>query len=321
MGPTVTLTFQGDETDLMKAVDHAGDGIEELADRVDTAGKDIRSHAKAFDAMGEKTDVAEKKFTGFKDVLDGGSSALQTWGDESMSTTEKLIAFGQAGADMAGGLTDFLIPAISSLTTLMRGGLASAMTFIAAHPLMIALLALAAVFVLLWTRSETFRNIVIGVFNAVKDFIVNVFKGAFDFVVNLVQGYIDIYRRIGQGIIDVFENVGRAIVNAFKAAFNFIADIWNNSVGRLQFDIPSWVPFIGGNHFGVPRIPKFHTGVDTVPGGPGTEMLAILQAGERVSRGSEGDSYKLTVDGDIRSLLYQVLKAGERTGKLKLRRA
>lgn len=319
MGPTVTLTFAGDETDLMQAVDKVGDGVEDLADRVDKSTKDIRSHAKAFDAMGEGTDKAEKKFTGFKDVLDGGKSALEAWGDESMSTTDKLIAFGQAGADMAGGLTDFLIPAISGLTTLMRGGLASAMTFIAAHPLMIALLALAAVFVLLWTRSETFRNIVISVFNAVKDFIVNVFKGAFDFVVNLVQGYIDIYRRIGQGIIDVFEAVGNAIKNAFKAAFNFVADVWNKSVGRLQFDIPSWVPFIGGNHFGVPQITKFHSGTSTVPGGPGTEMLAILQAGEKVSStGESTGGNKLMVDGDIDTLLYKIIKYGIRTGKLKL---
>lgn len=318
MGPTVTLTFEGDDTDLMKAVDNVSDGIEEMGDTIDKTTKDIRGHSKAFDVMGEGTDKAEKKFTGFKDVLDGGKSALEAWGDSSLSTTDKLIAFGQAGADMAGGLTDFLIPAISSMVTLMRGGLASAMTFIAAHPLMIALIALAAVFVLLWTRSETFRNIVIGVFNTVKDFIVGVFKGAFDFVVGLIQGYIDVYRRIGQGIIQVFEAVGNAIANAFRSAFNFVADIWNNTVGRLNFDIPSWVPFIGGNHFGVPKIPKFHSGISTVPGGPGTEMLAILRAGERVSTPSDSDrSPKLEVVGDIRSLLYQIIKYGERTGKIR----
>lgn len=319
MGPTVTLTFQGEETDLVKSVDRVGDGIDELADKVGDAGRDIRSHSKAFDVMGEQTDTAEKKFTGFKDVLDGGSSALATLSDSSLSTTDKLIAFGQAGADMAGGLTDFLIPAISSMTTLLRGGLASAMTFIAAHPLMIALIALAAIFVLLWTRSETFRNIVIGVFNTVKDFIVGTFRAAFDFVVNLVQGYIEVYRRIGQGIIAVFEAVGGAIANAFRSAFNFVADIWNNTVGRLNFDIPDWVPFIGGKHFGVPRIPKFHSGIETVPGGPGTEMLAILQAGERVSTpGDSSRDRKLIVVGDAKSFLYQMMKYGNRTGKLRL---
>lgn len=321
MGPTVTLEFKGEETDLMKAVDRAGDGIEELGDRVDKTTKDIRSHSKAFDSMGESTDVAEKKFTGFKDVLDGGSSALATFQDSSLSTTDKLIAFGQAGADMAGGLTDFLIPAISSMTTLMRGGLASAMSFIAAHPLMIALIALAAIFVLLWTRSETFRNIVIGVFNAVKDFIVNVFKGAFDFVVNLIEGYINVYRRIGEGIVAVFRGIGEGIVSAFKWAFNFVADIWNNTVGRLQFSIPSWVPGIGGNSFGVPRISKFHTGVNTVPGQPGTEMVAMLQAGERVSTASEAanNGASIHVTGNSRSWLFQAIKHGLKTGELVLR--
>lgn len=320
MGPTVTLTFQGDETDLMKAVDKAGDGIEELADRVDTAGKDIRSHAKAFDAMGERTDVAEKKFTGFKDVLDGGSSALQTFSDSSLSTTDKLIAFGQAGADMAGGLTDFLIPAISSVTTLMRGGLASAMSFIAAHPLMIALIALAAIFVLLWTRSETFRNVVIGVFNAVAGFLKNSFGAAINWLINAFNGVVNFFSQLPGRVGGFFQAIGNAITGVFKSAFNFVADIWNSTIGRINFTIPDWVPVIGGAHFGVPHIPKFHTGVMTVPGGPGTEMVATLQAGEQVVSAGEASRRGGTwhVTGNFNSLLFQMIKKGLDTGQLRL---
>lgn len=322
MGPTVTLEFQGEGGDLISEAKKVGDAMGNMNDDIGKATKDIRSHTKAFDVMGEGTDKAEKKFTGFKDVLDGGSSALATFSDSSLSTTDKLIAFGQAGADMAGGLTDFLIPAISSVATLMRGGLASAMTFIAAHPLMIALIALAAIFVLLWTRSETFRDIVIGVFKAVGDFFVNVFKKSFDFVAGLVQGYLDIYIRIGQGIVSAFEGVASGIKNAFRAAFNFIADVWNNTAGRLRFDIPGWVPVIGGNHFGVPSIPHMHTG-GIVGGPPGSEQLRILKAGENVSSTEDTNRAarsggEIRVTGDIKSLLYQMIKYGVRSGQLKL---
>jgi len=320
MGPTVTLEFKGEESDLMKAVDRAGDGVEQLGDRVEKTTKDIRGHSKAFDAMGEGTDKAEKKFTGFKDTLDGSINGLAAFNDSSLSMSDKMMAMGQSAADLSGGLTDFLIPAISSVVTFMRGGLASAMTFIAAHPLIIALIALVAIFVLLWMHSQTFRDIVIGVFKAVGDFFVNVFKKSFDFVVGLVQGYLDIYISIGKAIVSAFSAVAEGIKNAFKAAFNFVADAWNNTVGRLQFNIPSWVPGIGGNSFGVPKMPKFHTGINTVPGGPGTEMVATLQAGERILSATEnsGAGTRIHVTGDARSWLYQVIKHGLKNGDLRL---
>lgn len=322
MGPTVTLEFQGEGGDLISEAKKVGNAMEDMSNDVGKSTKDIRSHAKAFDVMGEGTDKAEKKFTGFKDVLDGGSSALATFSDSSLSTTDKLIAFGQAGADMAGGLTDFLIPAISSMATLLRGGLANAMTFIAAHPMMIALILLAAIFVLLWTRSETFREIVLGVFKAVGDFIMTVFKSAFDFVVGLIQGYINIYITLGRGIVAAFEAVGEGIKHAFRAAFNFVADVWNNTVGRLDFSIPDWVPIIGGKHFGVPHISRMHTG-GIVSGPPGSEQLRILKAGERISSTEDtnraaNNGGELRVTGDAKSFLYQMIKYGVRTGQLKL---
>lgn len=321
MGPTVTLDFKGDNTDLMKAVDEASDGIEDMADQIGKSTRDIRSHAKAFDAMGERTDAAEQKFTGFKDVLDGGKSALEAWGDESLSTTDKLIAFGQAGADMAGGLTDFLIPAISSMTTLLRGGLASAMTFIAAHPLMIVLIALAAVFVLLWTNSEKFREIVIGVFNTVAGFIKNVFGGAIETVKGIWNGMVSWFGSLPQKIGQALGSIGGFIGDAFKAGINIAINFLNWGIDRINsliYGINLINPFTDVPS--IPHIPRLHTGVATVPGAPGTEMLAILQAGERVSTATESSGGgTIYVTGDNRSFFYQMIKEGIRTKQLVIR--
>ena len=42
--------------------------------------------------------------------------------------------------------------------------------------------------------------------------------------------------------------------------FNAIAKVWNNTVGKLSFKIPSWVPGIGGKGFDVPNIPMLANG-------------------------------------------------------------
>lgn len=70
--------------------------------------------------------------------------------------------------------------------------------------------------------------------------------------------------------------------NAAIAVFNFIAGIWNNTIGALQFNIPDWVPGIGGQTWGVPRIPV----VSLAQGGivsptPGGTFARIAEAGRR----------------------------------------
>ncbi|CAB4201917.1 COG5280 Phage-related minor tail protein [uncultured Caudovirales phage] len=71
---------------------------------------------------------------------------------------------------------------------------------------------------------------------------------------------------------------------AFKGAMNWIIDKWNN----LGFTFPTIdVPVIGkvgGWNFDTPNIPRFHTGTGAggVPGQRGSEVPAILQAGEHV---------------------------------------
>ena len=54
--------------------------------------------------------------------------------------------------------------------------------------------------------------------------------------------------------------VADVIFGPFKAAFNAIAKLWNNTVGKLSFTVPSWVPGIGGKGFDVPDIPMLAEG-------------------------------------------------------------
>lgn len=93
----------------------------------------------------------------------------------------------------------------------------------------------------------------------------------------------------GPGLIgDAMRLIVSAITAPFKVAFNTIAGFWNNTVGKINFSVPDWVPGIGGKGFEFPKVPILHAG-GVVPGVPGSDVLALLQAGERVlPRGGTG---------------------------------
>jgi phage-related protein len=108
---------------------------------------------------------------------------------------------------------------------------------LAANPLVllgIAIAAVVAALVIAYTKFEAFRNLVDTLFNGMKT--------GFKVVVDVIRGYIE------------------TLVGFYKGLFNGIADIWNNTVGKLSFKIPGWVPVIGGKGFEVPNIPKLAEG-------------------------------------------------------------
>lgn len=85
----------------------------------------------------------------------------------------------------------------------------------------------------------------------------------------------------------------------FRTAFNSIANLWNNTVGKLDFKIPDWVPGIGGKGFGVPDIPTFDTG-GVVPGSIGSPQLIMAHGGETVlpthKTGAVGNTVNINVN-------------------------
>jgi hypothetical protein len=98
----------------------------------------------------------------------------------------------------------------------------------------LAIAALVAAFVLAYKNSETFRNIINSLFEAVS-------KGV-TFSVDLIKKYLS------------------TVLNFYKTIFNTIANLWNNSIGKLSFKFPSWVPGLGGSGFSVPKIPMLAQG-------------------------------------------------------------
>jgi hypothetical protein len=97
--------------------------------------------------------------------------------------------------------------------------------------IVIGVIALIAGLAIAYTKFEGFRKVVDNVFGAIKWYVNNVTIPA----VNL-------------------------LVDVFKKAFNGIATIWNNTIGKFSFKVPSWVPGIGGKGFEMPNIPMLANG-------------------------------------------------------------
>ena len=126
----------------------------------------------------------------------------------------------------------------------------------------------------------TYMGTVMSIIRAVLDFIKTGFtqgwKTAWE---NLKNDFINIWESIKnklKGIVNTIVDILNTVIRGAADAVNGVIDILNG----LSFDIPDWVPRIGGNHFGVnishihaPEIPHLAQGA-VIP--PNKEFLAML---------------------------------------------
>ena len=129
-----------------------------------------------------------------------------------------------------------------------------------------------------WSFVTMVWDSIYGKVKAVAEFIgsgiklyIDIAVGYFKFWYEMVVGFIDLISTALDGIFTAITSVGDALVSAFKFAFNKIAEFWNNTVGKLKFSVPDWVPLIGGKTFAVPKIPLLADG--GIVNGPTLAMI------------------------------------------------
>lgn len=275
-GNTVTLTFAGDSSSLEKSFQSVGSKAVSMAGDFDKAEAKSRSFGGAMDAAGGAADASESKFMGAADLLDGlgGAFGLPTEG-----ATGLMRSFG----DLSGGFSA-LQPMIGGVGTMFKTLSGTLMT----PPMGIILLigGLVAALVLAYQKSETFRDIV---------------QGAFDVVKGAAESFWNFLSSLPGKIWGIAGTIMDALSWPYKTAFNLVSKAWNNTVGQLSFEIPSWVPGLGGRGFSMPNLPEFHSG-GVVPGSPGTEVPILAMAGETVTPAGGGGGatvVQLVLDGRI----------------------
>lgn len=114
-------------------------------------------------------------------------------------------------------------------------------------------------------------------------------------VSNVIGQIINFFRSFGSQLAGAMGNVASVVEAPFKTAFNAIASFWNNTVGKLSFNAPSWVPGIGGKGFSMPKLPILDTGGIVTK--PTIAALAVNSQPEAIvplnDAGSLGNTYHI----------------------------
>lgn len=140
-----------------------------------------------------------------------------------------------------------------------------------------------------WSKSfgalgnllNAFLRNVSNIFGGVK----NVFRGIIDFVAGVFTGN---WSRAWNGVKEIFKGAFQCLTGIAKAPLNGVIGLINMAIDGLNsisFTAPSWVPFVGGKHFGVhlPKMPYLAKGgiidkpTQAVVGEAGTEAVVPLE--------------------------------------------
>ena len=141
---------------------------------------------------------------------------------------------------------------------------------------------LAGLLVAAYKKFEPFRTVVDDVFGAIKWWVNNVTIPAV-----------------------------KTMLTVFKTVFNSIASAWNNTVGKIKFKIPDWVPGLGGKGFDMPDIPMLaNGGIVTGPtlaliGEAGPEAVIPL---DRMGSMGGGGSVTINVNGGDPNAVVDALR-------------
>lgn len=170
-----------------------------------------------------------------------------------------------------------------------------------------------------WTGIKDLAGLVVDGVKLYIETFVGFWSGAWDGIKKTASGAKDFLTGIPGAIGSAFTKIGDLVSAPFRAGFNAAADAWNGTIGKLSWTVPGWVPGLGGKEISAPRLPKFHSG-GTVPGLPGQEVLAMLQAGEAVSTSAQQTgagapaAVELTVapgaDSALATLLHKLAREG-----------
>lgn len=224
-------------------------------------------------------------------------TAFGNWASEN-TTTFLVIAGAIGGIAAAVLLVNGAMTAWSAITKAFTAIQAAFNAVMAMNPItlmVIGIAALVAGLVLAYNKFEGFRNVVDSVFKFIKTAV----SGGFDFF----RGYLDF------------------VLGIYKGIFNGVATIWNNTVGKLSFKVPSWVPGLGGKGFDVPNIPMLaEGGIVTSPtlamiGERGPEAVVPLDR----YRGGGGDIYVTVQGGDPNAVVDALRRYQRQNGAIPIR--
>jgi hypothetical protein len=123
-----------------------------------------------------------------------------------------------------------------------------------------------------------------------------------------------VFGAIKFGVTEVAIPYIKLLLNVWKTVFNGIASIWNNTLGKIGFDIPNWVPGIGGKGFSFPKIPMLAQGgiisqaTLAIVGESGPEAVIPLDRMGDFGMGGGGNNVTINVNGGDPNAVVDALR-------------
>ena len=227
---------------------------------------------------------------------------LTRMGNWASENTGVFLAVGAAIAGIAAAvlLINGAISAWTAITTAATAVQTAFNAVLAMNPVtlvVIGIVALIAALVIAYQKFEGFRNIVDSVFGFIKKAVT--------------------------GSIDVIKGYFSTLLGFYKSIFNGVATLWNNTVGKLSFKVPGWVPGLGGKGFDVPNIPMLaEGGIVTRPTlamiAEGNEPEAVIPLSKLGNMGG-GNMYVTIQGGDPNAIVDALRRYQRQNGAIPIR--
>jgi hypothetical protein len=127
----------------------------------------------------------------------------------------------------------------------------------------------------LWEDVSSLFGSVFGIITDVVTGLIETCSSLIDFTVGVFKGD---WEKAWDGIVGAFTTIWETLKTAATGVVNLIIDALNSfidGINKIHFDVPEWVPIIGGKNWGfdIPSIPHLAQGT-VVP--PNREFLAVL---------------------------------------------
>lgn len=113
--------------------------------------------------------------------------------------------------------------------------------------------------------SSTVIGIVGTIVGTISDLVTGITKiltGIIKFITGIFTGD---WKKAWEGVKSIFTGIWDSLSGVVKGVLNVIIDVLNgfiSGINKISFDVPDWVPIIGGKKWGfdIPKIKKFENG-------------------------------------------------------------
>ena len=236
------------------------DAIPTLTQWANTALTSVTTAAKYildnFDSIASAAIFAAKAFIGFRIAL--GALQVATTVAKWITVAQKAFVTYRVSAIAATVASKTSAAVMGGLSIAVKA-LGAAMKFLMANPILMFLGALVAAGVAVYKNWDEIKAMAISVAQAISD--------AWSGAMTSIQGFF-------ANTFDSLASIMKGPINTIIAMINSIVE----SINGMAFNVPDWVPAIGGQKFGVelPKIPQLaEGGIATQP-----TLATIAEAGE-----------------------------------------